>query len=192
MNTSTTLDLDPKKLGLEEARTLQALRQVFLDTHKRISSLRLAALASLALQTTAGTRNTRENKLANALARGLVVREKLAIEEGGSYSSEETARLLGISKPAVLKRHQAGRLLAWRSERQGAFQFPVWQFEEGRPLAGFAEVLRALNEGDSLDDWGKVLFFLQPNAQLGGRRPLDFLRENKTGEVIPVAKSYAG
>ena len=43
-------------------------------------------------------------------------------------SSEEAARLIGISKTALIKRYQNGKLLGWRGERQGVIHFPVWQF----------------------------------------------------------------
>ncbi len=133
----------------------------------------------------------RRDKVALALARGLEARQQLADAEGGSLSSEETARLLNISKTAVLKRLESGRLVAWREERLQAARFPRWQFDKnGQVLAGLEEVLEILNRDDRLDPWAKVLFFLQTRESLGGKRPLDLLREGKLKNVRPAAEAY--
>lgn len=102
------------------------------------------------------------------------------------------ARLLQISKTAVLKRLAAGRLLAWREERLQAARFPRWQFDDhGHVLSGLEGVLEILNHDERLDAWGKILFFLQEKPSLGGRRPLDLLREGKLKEMILAAQAYA-
>jgi hypothetical protein len=82
--------------------------------------------------------------------------------------------------------------LAWRTEKQGAFRFPAWQFAEGRRLPGLEEVLAKLNTGEVLDDWGKIGFFLQAHGMLADRRPLDLLRENKVEPVLKAAEAYVG
>lgn len=41
-----------------------------------------------------------DNRLANAVARGIPARQKLIQDEGGSLSAEKAAERLGISKPA--------------------------------------------------------------------------------------------
>ncbi len=135
---------------------------------------------------------SREHKLARALTRGLEARKQLEEAEGGSLSSEETARWLGISKTAVLKRLDAGRLLAWREERLQAARFPRWQFDDhGQVLAGLPKVLECLNRNERLDAWAKILFFLQTKSSLGAKRPLDLLREGKLKEVCLAAQAYA-
>jgi excisionase family DNA binding protein len=112
------------------------------------------------------------------MARGLEARQQLAEVEGGSLSSDEVASLLGISKTAVLRRLEAGRLVAWREGCLQAARFPFWQFDRhGRVLAGLETVLKTLNHAQRLDAWGKVLFFLQ--GSLGNKRPLDLLREGR-------------
>jgi len=124
-----------------------------------------------------------QDKLTLALARGLEARQQLAEAEGGSLSSEEAARLLGISKTAVLKRLEAGRLLAAR--------FPRWQFDDrGRVLVGLEEVLAILNQDERLDAWGQILFFLQEKGSFGSRRPLDLLRHGRLKAVCLAAGAY--
>jgi hypothetical protein len=138
----------------------------------------LARLARLAFEETlAARKQSREGKLALALARGLESRQQLADAEGGSLSSDEVARLLGMSKTAVLKRRDAGKLLAWHEERLKTARFPRWQFDDhGRVLDGLPDVLHRLAANERLDDWARVLFFLQNRSDLDGKRPLDRLR----------------
>src|ERR1043166_899147 len=159
--------------------------------HREQNPADLARLAHVAFDLSLGARESRQAKLALALARGLEARQQLAEAEGGSLSSDETARLLGISKTAVLKRLEAGRLLAWREERLHAARFPRWQFDNhGQVLVGLEEMLSILNEDERLDAWGKILFFLQEKSALRGRRPLDLLREGKLREVCLAAQAY--
>src|SRR5207248_294691 len=87
-------------------------------------------------------------------------------EEGGSMSAEEAARYLGFTKQSVLNMYHAGKLLGWRSEKQGAVRFPIWQFADGGRLPGLPAVLAKLNQGNLLDDWGTIGFFLQTHAIL--------------------------
>jgi hypothetical protein len=160
--------------------------------HRDQDPAALARLACVAFGITLGAKERRQDKFALAIARGWEARQQLVDAEGGSLSSEEVARLLHISKTAVLKRLEAGRLLAWREERLQAARFPRWQFDEqGQVLAGLPEVLDCLNQDQGLDAWGKILFFLQSKSGLGGKRPLDLLRKGKVREVRLAAQAYA-
>lgn len=152
----------------------------------------LARLVGLAFEFTIGAGESREDKLARAHVRGLGARQQLMDAERGSLSSEDVARMLRISKTAVLKRLGTGRLLAWREERLRAARFPRWQFDEhGQVLAGLEGVLEILNQDERLDAWGKILFFLQEKPNLGDRRPLDLLSQGKQEEVRLAAQAYA-
>jgi predicted HTH domain antitoxin len=132
----------------------------------------------------------RNGKLAKALPRGISTREKMATEEGGSMSAEEVARLLGMAKQSAINRYRQGRLLGWRSGKQGAVRFPVWQFHNGGMLPGIEQVLAKLSASNILDDWGKVGFFLQQHRLSESRRPLDLLRENKLEQVLRIVEAY--
>jgi hypothetical protein len=133
-----------------------------------------------------------DNRLANAIARGITARQKLMEAEGGSLSAEDAARALGISKPAILKRYQKGQLIAWREERQNAVRFPVWQFKDHKVLEGLEETLEILKAGSRLDDFGRMLFFLSNPRFLGGKRPLDCLRAGEVNKVLQAAEGYGG
>lgn len=189
----TTLENRIRRMDLpdRERAVVSELSQV-MHRHADQAPTRLAQLMEVAFGVVIGGGGTREQKLARARVRGLEVRQQLVEAEGGSLSSEETARLLQISKTAVLKRLAAGRLLAWQEERLQAKRFPRWQFDaHGQVLNGLEEVLAILNADERLDAWGKMLFFLQEKPSLGGRRPLDLLREGKQGEVRLAAGAYA-
>ncbi len=125
--------------------------------------------------------------LAAALARGLVMREELKEVEGGSLTAEEARLVLGgLSKEAVLKRYRKGHLLGWREVRQNAVRFPAWQFIHGNVIPGLAEVLLVLGQNGTLDDWGKIGFFLNRRSSLKNERPLDYLRR---GDLEPVKRA---
>ena len=163
-----------------------------IGKHRNEDPRTVARLMNVAFRISLAGNDSRTDKLARAQVRGIEARQQLAEAEGGSLSSEETARLLQISKTAVLKRLDAGRLLAWREERLQAARFPRWQFDpHGRVLAGMEEVLVILNQDERLDAWGKILFFLTEKSDLAGRRPLDLLRGGKLEEVCLAAKAYA-
>jgi len=179
------------RLPSNEQAVVDELSQV-LRKHQDQAPASLARLVGIAFEFTRRERASREDKLARARVRGLGARQRLAEAEGGSWSSDDAARLLQISKTAVLKRLAAGRLLAWREERLQAARFPCWQFDDhGHVLAGLDEALEILNQDERLDAWGKILFFLQEKPSLGGRRPLDLLREGKLKEVCLAAQAYA-
>ena len=128
-------------------------------------------------------------KYASAIMRGLLAREELKQAEGGSYSAEEARMLLGISKAAVLKRYQKGQLIGWREASQNAVRFPAWQFQGDNVLPGLPEVLAIFAEEDWVDDWKRIVFFLNPRHSLAGKRPLDILRLGDTKRVCGYARS---
>jgi len=179
-----------KDLGRDDQEVVSELQHVLKDRALDYSPTRLAELTGVAFEITFnGT--SREEKLANAIARGLSVREKMAAEEGGSLSADEAARYVRLTKQSVLNLYHAGKLLGWRTEKQGAIRFPVWQFVEHARLAGLEKVLAKLNESQILDDWAKVGFFLQTHGLLDDRRPLDLLREQKLEPVLKAAEAFA-
>jgi hypothetical protein len=128
-----------------------------------------------------------DKALERALARGLIVREAAKLEEGGNISADQAARRLGISKTSVLEKFKKGQLLGWRETRQKAVRFPVWQFAQDEILAGLPKVLSILSKSSRIDDWGRIMFFLNPRGSLKGKRPLDALREGR----IPLVERLA-
>jgi hypothetical protein len=133
---------------------------------------------------------TLKSPLAEALFRGIEARQRIKEMEGGTLSAEEAGRILGLdSKQAVIDRYNKGRLLGWR-EKQGSIRFPVWQFQEdGNVLGGLPEALEVLAQNKNLDDWAKVLFFVNPRDSLKNQRPLDLLRKGEAERVIELARA---
>lgn len=131
-----------------------------------------------------------DRRFQEAIDRGEPGRQKLKSAEGGSLSADEAAQKLGMSKVAILKRLKAGRLLAWREERQNAYRFPAWQFEANAVLPGLERVLSILQSSRMLDESGLLFFFLSKSRFLNGRRPLDLLREGRVHQVIQAAEGY--
>jgi hypothetical protein len=153
-------------------------------------TVRLATLTDKAFRQEFPPVSQPDNRLSNAIARGIPARQKLIGEEGGTLSAQEAAERLGVSKPAILKRYQKGQLLAWREEKQDAVRFPAWQFVDAKVLPGIKEVLQVLQESP-LDDFGKLLFFLSTFGSLGNKRPLDCLRGGKVSQALQAAQGYA-
>lgn len=123
------------------------------------------------------------------LTRGVLARKQLEFAEGGSLSAEEFASVLGRTRQGVDYLRREGLILAWRTT-QGKWRYPAWQLTpEGRLLPGLRECLKAL---DTRSEWEPVIFFLSQRESLGGERPLDLLRADRTKEAVAVAERHGG
>ena len=162
-------------------RAFQAQRGAVPD------GVRLARIILAAFNEQLASQPVAKSSLASALMRGVIAREELKQEEGGSMSADEAAMKLAITKTSILKRYQKGQLIGWREARQNAVRFPLWQFADDNLLPGISEVLAVFNQVPWMDDWAKVVFFLNPLKSLGDKRPLDLLREGKTAPVVAAA-----
>lgn len=110
--------------------------------------------------------------------RNALAREQM-LQEFGGLSSAEVADLAGsraANKAALAHRwRQEGRVFS--VPHRGVSYFPGFQFdEEGQPIPVIAEVIRRL--GSRSTEWGMALWFTANNGWLGGRRPVDLLRED--------------
>lgn len=118
--------------------------------------------------------------LAGARLRGLDAKRSLLESEGGSITSAEAAGMLKITRQAIDKRRNEGKLLAVELGRKG-YHYPSWQFD----LEGLEDVLSALGDRDF---WEKLSFFLNPSSLLADRTPLEVLRKGK-GQVELVVRA---
>jgi hypothetical protein len=184
-----TIERQSKALAPRDREIVDEFQAVLEKRLKKADPIRLAHLASIAFSATFPA-SKRENRLANAIARGLSARQQLIAEAGGSLSADEAAKEIGLSKTAILNRYHHGNIIGWREERQNAVRFPIWQFSEHHVIPGIEEALRILNTESRVDDWGRMLFFLQKNRRLNDKRPLDYLRENKLEPVLIAAQAY--
>ncbi len=174
----------------DEQKVIQDIRSALRRLAGKINTAQLALLTGIAFRQEFPVTAKADNRLANAMARGISARQKLIEAEGGSVSAEEAARELGISKTAILKRYQKGQILAWREEKQNGVRFPVWQFDNHKVLDGLEDVLNALNTASRLDDFGRMLFFLSNFGFLGRKRPLDCLRAGEIKKALSAAEGY--
>jgi hypothetical protein len=128
----------------------------------------------------------RADPLAPARLRGIETRQRLIEAEGGTLSVTEVAKILGVSRQAVDKRRQAGRLIGLKRGRRG-YAYPAWQFTAGGTIAGLEDVLDVLR---GHDPWMQVTFLLDSNSRLEGSSPLAELRKGNTHAVREAALSY--
>ena len=127
-----------------------------------------------------------DEPLVAAKLRGLQLRRKMLESSGGTLTSQQVAEGLGITRQAVDKRRSSNQLLALTQGKRG-YRYPSFQFDEGKILDGFEEVLGELN---ALDPWMQLNFFTSAHERLGGKTPIKALQEGLVGEVKNVACGY--
>ncbi len=134
--------------------------------------------------------DARKSPIVQARLRGIRRKREMLEAEGGSAGTAEAAEILGgISKQAVDKRRERGTILAL-PKGGGGYAFPLWQFDEGTRdglVPGLARVLRSFSVGDP---WMRAEFVLAANARLGGRRPLDALKDGEDEAAVRAAAAY--
>jgi hypothetical protein len=127
-----------------------------------------------------------DDPLLAAKLRGLYRRQEMLRAAGGALSSQQVAEVLSLSRQAVDKRRSSNQLLALTQGRRG-YSYPGFQFEEGKTLSGIEDVLKALS---ALDPWMQLNFFTSPTERLGGKTPVEALREGKVNDVVSIASTY--
>jgi biotin operon repressor len=124
--------------------------------------------------------------LTPAFIRGYEAKHKLIEEHGGTLSAEKVGEVLGISRQAVEKRRQAGKLLALTIGRHG-YRYPVWQLNESGTLPGLEQALGVLS---SHDQWMQTVFFVSRNPRLNNRTPIEMLEAGEIERVLNAASVY--
>lgn len=123
--------------------------------------------------------------LTEARLRGLAAKRELLKAEGGCMSSDEVAKVLGITRQGVDKRRLNGKLIGLPAGR--AYVYPAWQFAEGETLPGLEQVLKHLS---IRDPWMQTAWMLNGNSRLEGRSPIEVLREGNLELVIDASEIY--
>jgi hypothetical protein len=126
--------------------------------------------------------------LEQSIARGLVARQELLNAEGGVLSGNDLAKLFQppLSRQAVDQRRNKRQLIALE-DGSGHFSYPAWQVHEGAALPGLPQALESLSNPDPM---AAVLFYLDEDPRLEGRRPLDAAREGETELVVRLARTF--
>lgn len=118
-------------------------------------------------------------------ARAEGLKAALAERAGGLAPASEIAAETRVTRQALSKAAGEGRLIAIRTS--GGLLFPRCQFHEGRLIQGLSAVLRALRV---TDPWTRLSFLLSANARLGGRSPLETLRDGRVEEAVAAAEGF--
>jgi hypothetical protein len=108
--------------------------------------------------------------------------------EGGHISVMNAARRMNITPAEIRKLYRNGRVIGWRERHR--LRLPVWQFSKTGLLPGMDTILEALRSTSWDDDWARMLFFLGEVGSLGGKRPLDLIREKRINAVLPLAQKW--
>ena len=127
-----------------------------------------------------------EDPLAEARLRGLRARDQILSAEGGTLLAGRVADHLRISRQAVDKRRQAGKLIGLDVGRHG-YAYPSWQFDERGVLPGLEDVLGNMR---IRDPWMQAGFFLSGDPRLQGATPLERLRHGDVEAVVRAARGY--
>jgi hypothetical protein len=103
-----------------------------------------------------------------------------------SYNTQQVAAAFCVSRQTPHDRVKAKSLLAF--EERGTLWFPLFQFDPDAPhgvVAGLPDVLRSLDIGPL----AQARWLQRPNAALGGRAPIQALRDGAVEEVKDEARA---
>ena len=117
---------------------------------------------------------------------GLQARDHLLRAAGGTFTSQQMATALGLTRQAVDNRRRTGKLLALAFGKRG-YRYPAWQVDQGRTVPGLDAVLAELRD---LDPWTQLAFVLNPNTWLDDETPLAVLRRGEIDRVREAAAAY--
>lgn len=104
----------------------------------------------------------------------------------GALSTNQVAKLLGVSRQTPHDRLETGSLLAVMD--RGAYRFPRWQFDpngEDGVVQGLPAVLRALDASPL----AKAAWLTRANPMLDGNPPLACLADGHVKRVIALARA---
>lgn len=123
--------------------------------------------------------------LTAAFLRGAEMKRALLKAEGGVLSAPQLAGHLGITPQGLGRKRERGQVF-WLDAGEG-YVYPAFQIGSNGLLPGIRDVLDAFEENDP---WARVNFMLTADARLGGRRPIDVLREGDIASVARAARGY--
>ncbi len=125
------------------------------------------------------------NSRARALLQGVNIAEADLKEAGGAFKPEEVQKLLnGVSRQALEKRVKDGSLLAvpGPSNRR---RYPAIQFTRYGVVPGLKKVQEAL---PTRNPWAILNFLVRSDSRLGGRKPIEVLRNGDVDLVVSAAR----
>ena len=111
------------------------------------------------------------------------------ISENHCFNSDQIAQ-----EATSLAANRAAMASRWVKEMkifsvrfEGQQLFPRFQFEDGRPIPTFSEVIRTFPEHAT--GWELAYFFVSPNPYIGGRKPLELLKPDPA-RLVSLAQAF--
>jgi hypothetical protein len=172
-------------MGRNDAVLAAVRRRLDEDPDRILPTLRLLAdpdaLADPSDETTKELART-----LNAYHEATALRELRA----SSYTTSDVAELLGgVSRQAVSARVAKGRLMS--IEISGRSYFPSWQFVDGRPVKGIADVIAAFSElGEDTLTADAIMRNELPEE--GGRTIADLLAAGDVERALHYIRAVGG
>jgi hypothetical protein len=71
---------------------------------------------------------------------------------------------------------------------EGQQWFPRFQFQDGGPIRAVAQVIKVFPRHAT--GWELAYFFVTPNSNIGGRKPLELLKEDPA-RLVSLAQAFA-
>jgi hypothetical protein len=191
LTTPSDLFTDPIR-NVAAKRSFRALLRIFRNAAAHTveeaagQSSDLAVIIRALEQPEAIETLTEDDPFATARLRGVRERERLLSEEGGTWSVEQVAKHLQLTRQAINHRRKQGTLLGLDAGRHG-FRYPAWQFARTGTIGGLERVLAALKH---LDPWMQQAFMMGKNARLKDKRAIDVLRDADVSSVVKAASTF--
>jgi hypothetical protein len=117
----------------------------------------------------------------DAMARGKILQARVLREAGGLVSVSWAAGMLGVTAQEL----EAKQPLIFISTDGGGY--PRFQFESEMMLDGVVRTLSAIGVEEP---WGQLHFFFLHLNELGGRRPVDAIRDGALDAVVLAASHF--
>jgi len=109
-------------------------------------------------------------------------KQRLCRIQGGVVSAEQAAGLGGVPVSELEVKRKRGVLVGFPTTDE-AFEYPMWQFQNGRVVPGIEQ---ALEELGTLDPWAQAAFML--NFNCGESRPIEELLGGNVVRVLQEAR----
>ncbi|WP_363791469.1 hypothetical protein [Mesorhizobium sp.] len=159
------------------------MSEFFRATAERNARADQAGAESVDESPTAGPRKSPSRPLAERASelQSMLI-EDWAGEVAGSTYLEERLR---IPRSTLHRWQRRGEVVALRKGGR-KHVFPLAQFVDGRPAPGIGEVLAAITNPRLAWFW-----LTRPSAELGGRIPIEMLREDMIEDVVRIARGLS-
>lgn len=102
---------------------------------------------------------------------------------GPLLSAGQVRELLGVSRQRVDELLRAKRLIGVR-ERSGRRRYPLFQFDDGRPIGPLVEAFYTVTPG--LDEWSAASWCTHADPALDGLSPAQWARSGKDPERLAL------